>query len=146
MIAATWHQYNRGSSLQNGYENHPLSGPLPCEQARHQFYPVDDVGGNICAGRYLWDVEQSFHLFIGAACARQTIPHHALQYQLEVTITQRGQYEFAVEVVNCTDKADTPAGLQAMDLFCQQHAAIESTYPPLQREHIRNHEDFKLNC
>jgi hypothetical protein len=74
----------------------------------------------------------------------QLVPHHALQYQLRVEVTQRGQYEFAVEVVNGTDEADSPAVLQVIDLFCQKIDAIESNYPPDAQMRLETHEEFKF--
>jgi hypothetical protein len=84
----------------------------------------------------------SFELFCNATSV-QIVSNLALQYQLQVRITQRDQYEFAVEFTAMTDEADSPAVREVMDVFCQEINAIEERYPQDQQELIQHHEDFK---
>jgi hypothetical protein len=75
----------------------------------------------------------------------QLAPNPSLDYQLQVKIIRRGQYEFAVEMLAGIDEADSPAVLQVMDLFCGRVDAIESTYPRDEQERFETHEEFKFN-
>ena len=84
----------------------------------------------------------SFQLLCSATSV-QRVPNLALQYQLQLNITQRDQYEFAVEFIARTDEADSPAVRCIMDIFCQEINIIEERYPPDKREFIQHHEDFK---
>ena len=74
----------------------------------------------------------------------ELIKNPALRFQLQISIEQRTESEFAVRILVGTDAGDTPKVRDVMDLIYKNLNDIELSYPDDAQETFDIHEEVKM--